>query len=183
MKDIGTAFVSSLALVAIVGSILTEYVGLAKLTASTEKAVGIQTMPAPNPAFKEPVSAPAIPQEGGRSVASSLGRGSFLRLDMLLQASRTPASRRAVRVRHRHHRRQLRTPARPGGAVGHGAAELRPTAVAGTHGAPLSGELIHNGKRQMRALRFMGVFPDQLRRCHPVNKERHRAVGRHLSPA
>lgn len=64
MKDIGTAFVSSLALVAIVGSILTGYVGLAKLTASTEKAVGIHTIPAPNPAFREPVSAPAVPQPG-----------------------------------------------------------------------------------------------------------------------
>ncbi|NHZ90096.1 hypothetical protein F2P45_13880 [Massilia sp. CCM 8733] len=64
MKDIGTAFVSSPALVASVGSILTGYVGLAKLTASTEKAVGMQTTPAPNPAFREPVSAPAIPQEG-----------------------------------------------------------------------------------------------------------------------
>lgn len=64
MKDIGTAFVSSLALVAIVGSILTGYVGLAKLTASTEKAVGIPTTPAPNAAFREPVSVPAVPHQG-----------------------------------------------------------------------------------------------------------------------
>lgn len=49
MKDIGTAFVSSLALVAMVGAILTGYVGLAKLTASTERAVGIPAIPAPAP--------------------------------------------------------------------------------------------------------------------------------------
>jgi hypothetical protein len=60
MKDIGTAFVSSLALVAMVGAILTGYVGLAKLTASTERAVGI---PAPNPVLKDPASTPLAPQE------------------------------------------------------------------------------------------------------------------------
>ncbi|MDQ1830033.1 hypothetical protein [Massilia scottii] len=64
MKDIGTAFVSSLALVAIVGSILTGYVGLAKLTATTEKAVGIGANPAHKPAFGKPVSTPSTPQEG-----------------------------------------------------------------------------------------------------------------------
>ncbi|ATQ73460.1 hypothetical protein CR152_02230 [Massilia violaceinigra] len=64
MKDIGTAFVSSLALVAIVGSILTGYVGLAKLTATTEKAVGLGANPTLKPAFGEPASRPSAPQEG-----------------------------------------------------------------------------------------------------------------------
>lgn len=64
MKDIGTAFVSSLALVAMVGAILTGYVGLAKLTASTEKAVGIPAIPAPVPRPQEPVLTPRIPQGG-----------------------------------------------------------------------------------------------------------------------
>lgn len=64
MKDIGTAFVSSVALVAIVGVILTGYVGLAKLTASTEKAVGLRTAPADKPASANPVAPPSLPQEG-----------------------------------------------------------------------------------------------------------------------
>ncbi|CUI06410.1 hypothetical protein [Massilia antarctica] len=63
MKDIGTAFVSSPALAAIVGSILTGYVGLAKLTATTEKAVGIGANPAHKPALGEPVFTPSAPQE------------------------------------------------------------------------------------------------------------------------
>lgn len=64
MKDIGTAFVSSVALVAIVGVILTGYVGLAKLTASMEKAVGLRTAPADKPASANPVAPPSLPQEG-----------------------------------------------------------------------------------------------------------------------
>lgn len=64
MKDIGTAFVSSVVLVAIVGVILTGYVGLAKLTASTEKAVGLRTAPADKPASANPVAPPSLPQEG-----------------------------------------------------------------------------------------------------------------------
>ncbi|UOD32254.1 hypothetical protein INH39_11620 [Massilia violaceinigra] len=64
MKEIGTAFVSSLALVAIVGAILTGYVGLAKLTASVEKAVGLGTNPAYKAAFEKPISTPRSPQDG-----------------------------------------------------------------------------------------------------------------------
>lgn len=60
-KDIGTTLVASLALVAIVGSILTGYVGLSKLTATTERAVGIEVNPRNKPALGEPSHIPAIP--------------------------------------------------------------------------------------------------------------------------